>query len=230
MKIKSCAWLVCLILCLPIMMKAQVLKIENGIAFSSLVNEGEDLFDKSLSSYQMSIGLDYLDQGWYALSSNVGYLRKGGSFDFYEATDPGLNMLKRNMKYMFDYITLNTTFRVKTFSDSGWNFYAGVGPRVDVNVKRHISLGDMDSLFPEQTAPAVNRIIVGLKCETGVNYNFDRYLLGLNVSYLPSFIKPNKDFIAHDRTSRLGFCSDISCKVIETRHAASLQPGILLFE
>ncbi len=191
MKIKSCAWLVCLILCLPIMMKAQVLKIENGMAFSSLVNEGEDLFDKSLSSYQMSIGLDCLDQGWYALSSNVGYLRKGGSFDFYEATDPGLNMLKRNMKYMFDYITLNTTFRVKTLSDS-------------VNVKRHISLGDMDSLFPEQTAPAVNRIIVGLKCETGVNYNFDRYLLGLNVSYLPSFIKPNKDFIAHDRTFTVG--------------------------
>ena len=62
MKIKSCAWLVCLILCLPITMKAQVLKIENGMAFSSLVNEGEDLFDKSLSSYQMSIGLDYLDQ------------------------------------------------------------------------------------------------------------------------------------------------------------------------
>ena len=56
MKIKSCAWLVCLILCLPIMMKAQVLKIENGMAFSSLVNKGEDLFDKSLSSYQMSIG------------------------------------------------------------------------------------------------------------------------------------------------------------------------------
>ena len=28
MKIKSCAWLVCLILCLPITMKAQVLKIE----------------------------------------------------------------------------------------------------------------------------------------------------------------------------------------------------------
>lgn len=138
------------------------------------------------------------------MSSNVGYLRKGGSFDFYEATDPGLNMLKRNMKYMFDYITLNTTFRVKTLSGSGWNFYAGVGPRVDVNVKRHISLGDMDSLFPEQTAPAVNRIIVGLKCETGVNYNFDRYLLGLNVSYLPSFIKPNKDFIAHDRTFTVG--------------------------
>ena len=44
MKIKSCAWLVCLILCLPITMKAQVLKIENGMAFSSLVNEGEDLF------------------------------------------------------------------------------------------------------------------------------------------------------------------------------------------
>ena len=62
----------------------------------------------------------------------------------------------------------------------------------------------MDSLFPEQTAPAVNRIIVGLKCETGVNYNFDRYLLGLNVSYLPSFIKPNKDFIAHDRTFSVG--------------------------
>lgn len=39
MKIKSCAWLVCLILCLPIMMKAQVLKIENGMAFSSLVNK-----------------------------------------------------------------------------------------------------------------------------------------------------------------------------------------------
>ena len=52
--------------------------------------------------------------------------------------------------------------------------------------------------------PAVNRIIVGLKCETGVNYNFDRYLLGLNVSYLPSFIKPNKDFIAHDRTFTVG--------------------------
>ncbi|WP_297906534.1 outer membrane beta-barrel protein [uncultured Parabacteroides sp.] len=204
MKIKSCAWLVCLILCLPVMMRAQVLKIENGMAFSSLVNEGEDLFDKSLSSYQMSIGLDYLDQGWYELSSNVGYLRKGGSFDFYETTDMGLGMHEGHMKYRLDYITLNTTFRVKTLSDSGWNFYAGAGPRVDVNVKRHISLGDMDSLFPGQTAPAVNRIIVGLKCEAGVNYNFDRYLLGLNVSYLPSFIKPNKDFIARDRTFTVG--------------------------
>ena len=175
-----------------------------GLSYFVFAYNDEGAGSENREWYQMSIGLDYLDQGWYALSSNVGYLRKGGSFDFYEATDPGLNMLKRNMKYMFDYITLNTTFRVKTLSDSGWNFYAGVGPRVDVNVKRHISLGDMDSLFPEQTAPAVNRIIVGLKCETGVNYNFDRYLLGLNVSYLPSFIKPNKDFIAHDRTFTVG--------------------------
>ena len=47
--------------------------------------------------------LEFRERLWYALSSNVGYLRKGGSFDFYEATDPGLNMLKRNMKYMFEY-------------------------------------------------------------------------------------------------------------------------------
>ena len=87
----------------------------------------------------------------------------------------------------------------------------------------------MDSLFPEQTAPAVNRIIVGLKCETGVNYNFDRYLLGLNVSYLPSFIKPNKDFIAHDRPSRLGFYSDIDYKAIETQHMLRLYNWVFCY-
>lgn len=41
MKIKSCEWLVCVFLCLPIVVKAQVLKIENGMAFSSEFHETE---------------------------------------------------------------------------------------------------------------------------------------------------------------------------------------------
>lgn len=203
MKIRSCVWFVCLILCLSSAAKAQVVKVEGGIALSSLVNEGEDMYDKSLFSFQMSVGLDYLDGGWYELSSNLGYLRKGGGFDMLVSMDPGF-MRNGNVKFTLDYLTLNTTFRLKTASFSGWNIYVGVGPRIDVNVKRRISTDMLDVLLQDLTPPSVNRFIVGLKCEAGANYSFDRYMLGLNVSYLPSFIKPAQDFIAHDQTFTVG--------------------------
>ena len=59
-------------------LNAQVFKLENGLAFSKLQTKGVkganiDLYPHKLTTYQISLDIDYL-------SSSIGYLEKGGKY------------------------------------------------------------------------------------------------------------------------------------------------------
>lgn len=205
MKKKGCVWLIGLLLCFVWTGKAQVIKLEGGVALAGMANRGADMYEKLLVPFQMSAGIDYMDRGWYELSSSIGYLRKGGTDDVSIINDAGSYLGDARHKLKLDYLTVNTTFRIKKTSLDKYTFYAGIGPRVDFALKGRAGTNSkLDNIAGYGKVSNLRTVIVGLKCEAGINYKIDRYILGANVSYLPSFIKPLTYDFLRDRTFTLG--------------------------
>jgi len=201
MKKKCFVWIV-LLLCNIGMTKAQVVKIENGVAITSL-NIGKSGYAGTFYPYQMSIGLDYMDRGWYELSSSIGYLRKGSKEDIVFSGPEVGSSIPVSLRYAFDYITLNTTFRVKATTYNDFTFYAGAGPRVDIKVNDGLKASIDGVNVPEEIKIDTRSFILGLKTEVGTYYSFNRCQLGVNFAYLPSFIKPVKGGLK-ERTFTVG--------------------------
>lgn len=172
---------------------SQVINWENGVAISSV----KPLNDGKITTYQTQIGLDYVEKGWYYLSSNVGYIRKGGNMDVWYAEEGSDVMFERTSKLRTDYVTLNTTFNLKKRSWDNYILYCGVGPRLDVKVKENNKLLD-DDMY------RANSVMFGLKCTAGVLYDFSDFRCGLNFSYLPTFTDYFKSISKKDQTFTFG--------------------------
>lgn len=201
MKSKSCVWLALLSLCFAISANAQMLKVEGGVAFPKLRMKGFDgnqLFDKSVVPFQMAVGLEYLDRGTFNLSSSIGYLRSGGKYDVVFNPVTGENASTFNYKYFIDYLTVNTLFNIKR-SVRRETYYIGVGPRLDFKIGSKET--EFEGVGYNGQKPEMNAVVFGLKCEAGFWYALDdRFRLGANVSYLPSFTKAGRSPVDPDIT------------------------------
>ncbi|MCD8267121.1 MAG: PorT family protein [Parabacteroides sp.] len=192
MKKRNCVWLLCIIQGFVAVMNAQVLKVEGGMAFSNLRTSGlerNQLFNKFVIPFQGSIGIEYLDKKNFNLSSSIGYLRMGGKEKIYQYNGPDpANASLVDQKYFIDYLTINTLFNLKR-SVHRLTYYLGVGPRVDFKTGvREAGVESMEYIDGKQ--PEVNSAVFGLKCEAGIWYALDdRFRLGANIGYLPSFTK-----------------------------------------
>lgn len=181
---------------------AQVLKIENGISLASLTNNVDGMYDKWIYPYQISIGLDYMDHDWYALTSNIGYIRKGGGWEAHYIKEG--SQAQTDFFYKLDYLTLNTTFRLKALTSDKYILYAGAGPRIDFLLKqREVYDPEFEKTFIG-AIPQADKIIPGLKCEIGMDYTIGRYQVGLNASWLPSFTHVLDEANTRDRTFTIG--------------------------
>ena len=172
---------------------SQVINWENGVAISSV----KPFNDGKITTYQSQIGLDYADKGWFYLSSNVGYIRKGGSMDVLYVEDNVTQARELTSKLRMDYVTINTTFNIKKESIDHYIFYCGVGPRLDLKVKEKFQLLD-GSMYK------ANSVLFGLKCTAGVLYDFSSFRCGLSFSYLPTFTDYYKSISEKDQTFTIG--------------------------
>lgn len=203
MKNKSSVWLVVMLFLFVATANGQMLKVEGGMAFSKLRTQGLDgnqLFDKSIKPFQMSVGVEYLEKEHFNLSSSIGYLRTGGKNKVIIAGgDGGILNSNFNYKYFIDYLTVNTLFNIKQINNRTI-YYIGIGPRLDFKLgSRENIYEDMDYL--EGKRPELNTVIFGLKCEVGFWYDLgDKFRLGANVAYLPSFTKAWTSPVAPDVT------------------------------
>lgn len=203
MKNKSSVWLVVLLFLFVATANGQMLKVEGGMAFSKLRTQGlngNQFFDKSVKPFQMSVGVEYLDKEHFNLSSSIGYFRTGGKDEIIMAGGDG-EILNSNFeyKYLIDYLTVNTLFNIRK-TDNRTTYYIGVGPRLDFKLgsSKNVNqdLENADELMPE-----VNTVIFGLKCEAGFWYDLsDKFRIGANVGYLPSFTKAWTSPVASDVT------------------------------
>ena len=198
MKKERCVWMVCVLFCLMGTARAQVITVENGVSVAK-VKRGYD--GQNLLPYQMSLGMEYLDRGWYNLSSQIGFLKKGGKTEAFKifGDEEGRIPHESRDRLHIRYLTMNTTFEVKTRSTDGWVGYAGIGPRLDVYLSNSLYM-DYNFGVPEGTPGAsgsvvtgsvthLHPVVFGLKCVAGVKKAIRRLQIGLHVAYLPSFTK-----------------------------------------
>lgn len=199
MKNKSCVWLVCLLLCFAAVGKAQVVMLENGFGISSMRYKGIGQALDKIHPYHVSLGLQYLDKGWFNLASNVGYLRRGErDKEALSAWEGGYQIIATNLHYL----TLNTTFDLKKMSRDGYTCFIGVGPRIDFLLKSSADLYGGDNNYSKQTVEGYHSVLFGLKCVGGVRKDFGNMQIGLNFAYLPSFTRLNP--VTRDRTFTFG--------------------------
>lgn len=160
---------------------AQQLYIENGMSISSI---GKSEYE---SSYQISLGINYLHKKNYFLTTNIGYISKGGKFYY---SDKNNNNKSLNNKY----ITLSILFNLSKQVNNSF-LYLGLGPRYDVRVNRNNT--------PKELNWSKHNLL-GLKINTGLIYYFSNYLIGFDLSYLPSFTNYLTNSKAKDNTFTVG--------------------------
>ncbi len=194
-------------------LQAQVVKISNGGAFSSVhADQGAGVLENHVGSYSGFLGIEYLEKKWFMLSSEIGYFQQGGEEKEYvlvrdSPEDPG-TMSSWTMKN--DYIQLNTTFRAMTTTYPLF-LYAGAGPKLDILVS------GKDIVPPGETkAGTLERCIWGLKTEIGIGYEInDRFRMELNGSYDFNFNKAGSMPVMSPETTPSIISSDLSYRTFK---------------
>lgn len=163
-------FLFCILFLTCLTSKSQTLKIDNSVAISSFDSEKLDMLNTSIKLYSLMFGVDYVDSNLWEVSTQLGYLRKGGK----EMLDyPSLEIIEK-----LNYIHLNTTVRLK-YEKEKYCIYLGAGPKVEFLIdNNHLK----SSLYKDYK---LNRISTGFKYEIGFKqYLNHRINIGLNLSYI----------------------------------------------
>lgn len=167
-------------------LSAQVVKLDVGTTFSSMQDDTPTHnFTKTLVGNSLTLGVDWLENSWYYLSSEVGYMTTGGvdRIDIIEGT--GLPIEEIDWRMQRHNIHFNTTFRAK-LGGKKFHAYLGVGPKLDIPVKTTMN-HDLDDV--DNVSFIKNEVMFGLKAEVGVAYNFNDVRVGFNFAYLPDLTR-----------------------------------------
>ena len=165
-------------------LSAQVVKLDVGTTFSSMQDDTPTHnFSKTLVGNSLTLGVDWLENNWYYLSSELGYMTTGGidRIDIVEGT--GLPIEEIDWRLQRHNIHFNTTFRAK-LGGKKFHAYLGIGPKLDIPVKT-----TMNHFLDEDASFIKNEVMFGIKAEVGVAYNFNDVRVGLNFAYLPDLTR-----------------------------------------
>ncbi|TXD82199.1 PorT family protein [Subsaximicrobium wynnwilliamsii] len=163
---------------------AQTLKVKNGISISSMdlteseaVISGFEILNQNIVTYSFSFGLDYFESKYFYLSSEVGYLQKGGKEENeFLPSDNGARI-----KESWSYIHLNTTARFPIRFRNNTHIFIGAGPKLDILIDSN----KFDSSIYE--GYIINSTVFGAKGELGFVKDFEKIRVGLDFSYLYDF-------------------------------------------
>lgn len=153
---------------------AQAFKIENGLSFSSMTSQKFQLLDQKIVSYSVFAGYDYWEHKNYYLSSELGYVRKGGRENFSRNTETP----EIELSDYWNYIQLNTTFRFR-YPYKNSHVFIGLGPKLDFL----ISSKDFKNEIFSNVGYQMHSVSYGAKLEAGIVEDFKRVRIGLNGSY-----------------------------------------------
>lgn len=151
---------------------SQVIKFNNGLLVTKTTNKKGNFMGENITTYTVSLGIDYFEHDYYYLSSEVGYIKLGTK---------GNNTYTDNkhtpVSETWDNLQFNTTFRVR-YPIKTLFVYLGGGPKID------LLLGNQ-KFNPKflQGIPGLNRANMGVKTEIGVAYDIKKIRIGLNYSY-----------------------------------------------
>ena len=99
---------------------SQSLYLDNGVSFSRLNNN----YNKTLTTYRVEAGVNYLNRSLFFLSSGVGFQEMGGRFDYLQIEDQ-TNEINHTVNASVKYITINSLINFK-YEKQNWMTYLGV--------------------------------------------------------------------------------------------------------
>jgi hypothetical protein len=113
----------------------QTLKIQTGTTLSQLDWKlgilDIDPYSETMIGYSVFAGMDYLENMYFNLSSNFGFIRKGGKGTITFTTETGETIDEKTEKAKLNYFSVNTTFDLKYPIKDRIIPYISVGPRFD---------------------------------------------------------------------------------------------------
>ncbi len=174
-------------LSIAIITNGQTLNIQGGTSISKLDwkigTQDIEPFKQILIGYSVFAGIDYFDKTYFNLSSNLGFIRKGGKGTFTITNQLGEPIDEFTQKVKLDYVTVNTTFDIKYPIRNKIIPFISVGPRIDylINYSKEIDgLNDINAL---------EKYNIGLILGGGIKYNFSKIQIGLRADYYLNFNK-----------------------------------------
>ena len=173
-------------------MYSQVIKMEHGANLTWMDGGG---YAKKRGAYSFMLGCDYLEKDWLMLSSEIGYIQRGGRslFRYTEGYDPDQGQYEYNYRRIakLDFFQINTTLRFK-HDFKHFTLFMGVGPTIDILLKDRSEWQkqpiNTDQITTTETSIHHNNVLYGLKYELGINYHINnKWNAILNLSQLNSF-------------------------------------------
>ena len=173
-------------------MYSQVIKMEHGANLTWMDGGG---YAKKRGAYSFMLGCDYLEKDWFMLSSEIGYIQRGGRslFRYTEGYDPDQGQYEYNYRRIakLDFCQINTTLRFK-HDFKHFTLFMGVGPTIDILLKDRSEWQkqpiNTDQITTTETSIHHNNVLYGLKYELGINYHINnKWNAILNLSQLNSF-------------------------------------------
>ncbi|MFC2110841.1 outer membrane beta-barrel protein [Bacteroidota bacterium] len=162
----------------------QTLYFQSGLSISKFQNNDGAMYledyTESLIGPSVLMGIEYLNKKHFHLSSNLGFIRKGGKgiFTWSGHSDPNLTNL--NEKITIDYVTINTALELKH------NITKKIIPFLSFGV-RYDYLIDLSINYDYLLVDEINYFSYGIITGGGLKFNFKKLLLGIRCDYYLNF-------------------------------------------
>lgn len=165
----------------------QTIKIQAGPAFSSLDWKvgAVGLFDQNKIGFSAFVGIDYYDRKYYNLSSNIGFVSKGGKEDIQLIDMDKPDGKTLTVKGHLDYISFSTVVEVKYPLNDIFFPFISLGPRFDYLMDIHSS----EQGFLEPVEDDMKKCNYGLIVGGGLKYDITKFQIGIQANYYLNFIK-----------------------------------------
>ena len=169
----------------------QTLNLIIGTAISNLKWDNslthDKIFYKNLIGLDILVGLDYLNFKYLNLSSNLGFIQKGGSGSVLTTNVQNPEeMTSTNVKTKLNFLTVNTILEAKIPIKNVVIPFIQAGPRLDylISYKENVIIlqqfDDLDQL---------NHFIYGIVVGAGIDFKISNFKLGLVFDYFANFNK-----------------------------------------
>jgi hypothetical protein len=172
-------------LIITILTNGQTIKIQTGTSLSNLAWSNSDIhaYEKTLTGYSFFAGTDFLNKKYFNLSSNIGFLRKGGKGGAIIYDINGNPVGETSEKAKFDYFSFNSTIDLKYPIKDKINPFISFGPRFDYL----LSYYNNEMIKMVDKMDGLEKCNIGLILGTGFYYDFTKFQFGLLADYYFNF-------------------------------------------
>ncbi len=138
----------------------------------------ETVYEEPLIGPSFFLGVDYFEHKYFGLSTNLGYLQKGGKYTkdiFFSITEE---------KALLHYLSFNQCIDLKLPLNKTATAFIRIGPRIDYLGSTE---GDIISNLSGPYSGELKNLMYGLIFGAGYRYNLNKLQLGLRLDYYQNF-------------------------------------------